>query len=375
MIHLWSHDIGDRPGGIQSYTAAVLEALRGLVSPVGIRVSLQRERQPVHPCLAGLKVRCYGNVPARIRTPLFALSSAAWAIRDRPRLIFSCHPNFARVGVAARAWAGAPFWTAAHGIDVWEDCPPAVVRALQRCDRILAVSEFTKRKMIEGHGVPATKISVLPNTYDAQRFSLGEIDPSVRAEFGLPPAARLLLSVGRLAEPKRLKGFDKVIEAMPAILREVPEAVYLLAGTGPDRSRLEEIAVACGVRQQIVFAGFVPDSRLAALYRSCDAMVMPSKKEGFGIVFLEALACGLPVIAGNVDASGEPLLNGELGVLIDPDNVAEIAHACSQLLLRAHPNEHLTDPAYLSAKVAERYGPAAFQKQLGQLLETYAPAG
>ena len=373
MIDLWAHDIGDRAGGIQSYTAAVLDALRGLLGPGALHVSLKHERAPRHASVQGMQVGCYGRVPARLRTGVFALGAAAWALRHRPRLIFSSHPNFAQVGVAIKRWAGTQFWTAAHGIEVWEDCPPLVARALRRADRILAVSEFTKRRMVEGHGVSADRISVLPNTFDAQRFRPGAADFSFRDELGLSRTGKWLLSVGRLVGPERMKGFDRVIEAMPRILQEVPEAVYVIAGTGPDRARLEGIAAACGVREQVKFAGFVPDARLAALYRDCDAFVMPSKKEGFGIVFLEALACGRPVIAGNVDASGEPLLGGELGILVNPENVEQIGDACIRLLARSDENRRLFDPFYLSRRVTEVFGPQALQNTLRELLSQYLP--
>ena len=374
MIHLWSHDIGAISGGVQSYTLAVVRALESLVGPEAVKVSLKHERvRP--PQLSGqIALRRYGFVPAKLRTAAFAAGAVAWALQDRPPLIFSCHPNFAPVGVRLGRWTRSRFWTAAHGIDVWEDCPPAVVRALQRADHVLAVSEFTKRKMVQGHGVPGEKISVLPNTFDARRFCPGEVDPSVRDEFKLPQAGKLLLSVGRLAEPSRMKGFDRVIEAMPRILEAVPEARYVIGGTGPDRARLEGLARECGVREQVIFAGFVPDDRLAALYRSCDAFVMPSKKEGFGIVFLEALACGLPVVAGNVDASGEALLRGELGMLVDPDAVGEIAAACVRLLTRRIEDHAFLDPSRLSSRVTEAFGPEAFRAALRRLLDAHAPA-
>ena len=373
MIDLWAHDIGALAGGIQSYTAVVVEAFRAIFTTNAIHVSLKHERPPVHPVVTGLAAGCYGWVPSRFRTGVFSLGAAAWAIAHRPKLIFSSHPNFARLGVAIKGLAGAQFWTAAHGIDVWEECPPAVVKALHQADRILAVSEFTRRKMIELHGISEERISVLSNTFDARRFCPGEGDPSIREEFGLPRESKLLLSVGRLAEPSRMKGFDKVIQAMPQILKAAPQTRYLIGGTGPDRPRLEDLAKACGVSEQVVFAGFVPDARLAALYRSGDAFVMPSKKEGFGIVFLEALACGLPVIAGNVDASGEPLLGGELGILVDPDDVGAIAAACVRLLTRAPECSRFFDRSYLSRRVTETFGPEGFRNTLKTLLSTHAP--
>ena len=373
MIHLWSHDIGAVSGGIQSYTLAIVRALESLLGPEAIKISLKHERVRPPQLSGGIAIRSYGSVPKGLRTAAFAAGGIAWALQDRPRLIFSCHPNFARVGAALGRAIRSQFWTAAHGIDAWEACPRRVVAALASCDRILAVSEFTRRKLIACHSLDPARISVLPNTFDARRFFPNTGSGDVREELGLGRENHLLLSVGRMAEPERMKGFDLVIRAMPQILKGAPGAYYVIAGAGPDLPRLRQIAGECRVAERVKFAGFVPDERLPAYYNACDAFVLPSKKEGFGIVFLEALACGSPVIAGTVDASGEALLGGELGILVDPDSIEEIAAASISLLTRSHGRIELFDRSYLSRRVTEAFGPETFANSLRHLLSTYTP--
>jgi glycosyltransferase involved in cell wall biosynthesis len=373
MIHLWSHDIGAVSGGVQSYTAAIVRALESLVGPENIKVSLKHERGRSRELSSAIKMRSYGYAPKGLRTAAFAAGAILWAFQDRPRMILSCHPNFARIGAPLGRAIHSQFWTAAHGIDVWEECPRRVVTALADCDRILAVSHFTKQKLIDCHSLDESRISVLPNTFDSRRFFPDRTPCGVREELGLPRESPMLLSVGRLAEPHRMKGFDQVIRAMPEILTRVPAAFYVIAGTGPDLPRLRQVASECEVTERVKFAGFVPDERLSAYYNACDAFVLPSKKEGFGIVFLEALACGSPVVAGNVDASREALLGGELGILVNPNERAEVADACISLLTRSHEHRELFDRNGLSRRVAEAYGPDAFTRTLRQLLASYAP--
>src|SRR5439155_2564410 len=101
---------------------------------------------------------------------------------------------------------------------------------------------------------------------------------------------------------------------------KIPNVVYVVCGEGPDRSRLERKAVGLGVRDRVVFTGFIPEALKADYYRLADAYVMPSRGEGFGIVFLEAMACGIPVMGSRLDGSREALLDGELGVLVNPDD-------------------------------------------------------
>jgi glycosyltransferase involved in cell wall biosynthesis len=117
---------------------------------------------------------------------------------------------------------------------------------------------------------------------------------------------------------ERQKGFDEVIEALPRLATQIPAITYVIAGDGPDRPRLESKANALGVINRVVFTGMVSDSEKTDHYRLADAFVMPSRGEGFGIVLLEAMACGIPTVASILDGSKEALRDGLLGTLVDP---------------------------------------------------------
>src|SRR5262249_57554726 len=128
------------------------------------------------------------------------------------------------------------------------------------------------------------------------------------------------------------KGVDYVIRALPLLLGRFPNLVYHVIGDGDDRPRLERLAVEHGVQAAVRFAGILPDADLLRHYAGATIYVMPSRGEGFGFVFLEAMAQGTPAIGGNVDATPEVIVDGVTGYLIDPTSPDAIAAAVARLL-------------------------------------------
>jgi len=173
-------------------------------------------------------------------------------------------------------------------------------------------------------GIDSVRTRVLPNCVDLNKYGPGPKPAALARKLGIE-GRTVLMTVGRLATEERYKGFDEVLEALPALAEKIPNVVYVVCGEGPDRARLEEKAVTLGVRERVRFAGFIPEAEKGDYYRLADAYVMPSRAEGFGIVFLEAMACGIPVMGSRLDGSREALLNGELGVLVNPDSASEVA--------------------------------------------------
>jgi glycosyltransferase involved in cell wall biosynthesis len=138
---------------------------------------------------------------------------------------------------------------------------------------------------------------------------------------------KVLMTVSRLSSLERYKGHDRVIRTLPRVLKQRPDTIYLIVGDGDDRPRLESLAVECGVRKNVLFTGSVPPEELPDYFRLADVFVMPSVAEGFGIVFLEAMATGIRVIGGSQDGSRDALCDGALGTLVDPENGEELASA------------------------------------------------
>jgi len=175
------------------------------------------------------------------------------------------------------------------------------------------------------------------------------------------------LTVTRLASGDRYKGYDQIIRALPEIRRQIPNIHYLLVGKGNDRDRIEAIIDEVNVRDCVTLAGFVPDDELSDHYNLCDVFAMPSKGEGFGIVYLEALACGKPTIGGNQDGAIDALCNGELGVLVDPDNVEKLGETIVEILQGKYSLPILYQPETLRQKVIQTYGFDRFKEYLSNL--------
>ncbi|MHC5729429.1 MAG: glycosyltransferase, partial [Nostoc sp.] len=160
-------------------------------------------------------------------------------------------------------------------------------------------------------------------------------------------------------------------QALPYIRQIIPDVHYIIVGKGNDKSRIKQMIVQLGLQNCVTLAGFVPDEQLCDYYNLCDVFAMPSKREGFGIVYLEALGCGKPVLGGNQDGAIDALCHGELGALVNPDNVEEIARTLVQILQGIYPNKLMYQPDILRQKVIDYFGFEQFQTTLAKYLDKH----
>jgi phosphatidylinositol alpha-1,6-mannosyltransferase len=206
-------------------------------------------------------------------------------------------------------------------------------RALAQADGIVAVSRFTREALEATMGVPSDKVALISNGVDLQRFGPKSRRVDLLARYNLA-GRRVLLTVGRLYARK---GMDRVIESLAEVRRVLPDISYLLVGDGPYLPELERLAAARGVRDAVVFAGAVPDAELIDHYALADVFVMANREmpdgdtEGFGLVFLEANACGIPVIAGRAGGSVDAVTDGVNGLVVDGNQPPQIAAAILRL--------------------------------------------
>jgi phosphatidylinositol alpha-1,6-mannosyltransferase len=214
---------------------------------------------------------------------------------------------------------------AAYGIEVWRPLSKLQRKALRTVDVVLAISEHTKAEVAKHGGVSADKVKIIPCTLDPH----WQIAP-----YAAGPARKLplLLSVARLSKTDRYKGIDNVIRSLPAIVRETGPIEYRVVGLGDDLPRLRALANGLGVSRYVNFVGSLADAELREQYKSCSLFVMPSNKEGFGIVFLEAMAYGKPVVGGAHGGTPTVVKDGETGLLVDSSDVAGIADSITRLL-------------------------------------------
>ena len=253
---------------------------------------------------------------------------------NRSNLVICGHINMAPLAVVLAKLANVRSLLVVHGIDAWARHRSALVcTAVRHFDRVLGVSQFTLTRFLSWSGIDSTHARVLPNCVDLSRYSPGPKSTALVESLGIE-GRTVLMTVGRLVSPQRAKGIDEVLEALPALINLVPNVVYVVVGDGPDRTRLEAKATALRVYDRVRFVGYIPEESKADYYRLADAYVMPSRGEGFGIVFLEAMACGVPVMGSRVDGSREALLGGGLGVLVDPSNGDEVVKGILETLSR-----------------------------------------
>ncbi|MCL6556210.1 MAG: glycosyltransferase family 4 protein [Burkholderiales bacterium] len=231
---------------------------------------------------------------------------------------------------------GHPVVIYAHGeeLTTWRGRKhTAMVFALRHADAVIANSEFTRDQLI-ARGVAPEKIRLIHPGVDTERFRPGLPCDDLKARIGLAPQQRLILSVGRLS---RRKGFDMVIRALPELLRQGLDVRYAVIGIGEDWDYLHALAQECGVAQRVHFLGHVPAEELPRWYNACDVFVMPNREiegdtEGFGMVFVEAAACGMPAIAGKAGGTGAAVVDGVTGFRVDGSRVEAVAAVLGRVL-------------------------------------------
>lgn len=217
-----------------------------------------------------------------------------------------------------------------HGIEVWDKLKSNKLWLLENADRVISVSDFTKNIIINQSNIKEKNISVLSNCLDPYFPSnLIKNKPDYLNErYNIESNTTVILTITRINSKEGRKGYDKVIEVLHKIaeLNSSINFKYILCGKYElnEYDRLMLKIQELNLTNKVILTGFIKEEELIDHYRLGDIYIMPSKKEGFGMVYIEAAACGLQVIAGNVDGSAEALLNGKIGHLVNPDSQGEI---------------------------------------------------
>lgn len=210
----------------------------------------------------------------------------------------------------------------------------AMCFALRHADHVLANSDFTRDTLISLIGVRPERIVMTYPTVDAERYRPGLPFDDLRAGIGLTATQPLVLSVGRL---QRRKGFDQVIRALPALVRRGFDVHYAIVGIGDDWDHLQSLAREHGVSDRLHLLGHVEPADLPRWYNACELFAMPNRDiagdtEGFGLVFMEANACGKPVIAGRAGGTGSAVEDGRNGLRVDGEDVGAVEAGIAALL-------------------------------------------
>ena len=245
------------------------------------------------------------------------------------------HMHLLPLALAVARWKRVPLLLVIHGLEARTPTSKALSNALvSRVDRFVAASRFTKERFLQWSGLDEERGHVIPTGIaDRTRFTPGPRPEALIRRYGLA-GRTVLMTLSRLPVQEKRKGHDEMLEVLPALAEETPSVSYLVCGDGADRARLEAKARRLGLADRVVFAGYVPEEEKVAHYRLADAFVMPGRTEGFGIVYLEALACGVPVVASRADASVEAVRDGMLGEVVDPDDPGDLKRGIRAALAR-----------------------------------------
>jgi phosphatidylinositol alpha-1,6-mannosyltransferase len=255
---------------------------------------------------------------------------------ERYDAVFVTHrADFAALANTASRLLGKPYFISVYGGEILHDFRArSVKRNFASARAVIAISKYTKALLVS-LGVSEKRIRIIPCGTDPQRFSPDISGSGVRQKFGIEDK-KVILSVSRLV---KRKGNANVISALPDILEEIPKAHYLIAGTGPEEGNLQAQVREMGLSEAVSFAGYVNETDLPSFYASCNVFVMPSfaahrgeNVEGFGIAYLEANACGKPVVGGRTGGVPDAIIDGETGLLVDPLDVRDIRKAIVRIL-------------------------------------------
>jgi glycosyltransferase involved in cell wall biosynthesis len=271
------------------------------------------------------------DVPARVVFhPEAARSEAAYTaavgrvLAGRPDLVICGHVNLLPVACAL----GTRPLLLIYGIEAWRQPKnPATRLLLRRCRGVVAISEITRRRFVAWSRYRGP-MHLLPNAIHLEKYGIRPPRPDLVRRYGLE-GRRVILTVGRLAGAERYKGFDEVLDVLPDL---PPDVSYVIAGGGNDAPRLQKRVSDLQLAGRVAFTGMFLEDEKVDLYNLAHVYAMPSRGEGFGYVFLEALASGVPAVGSRYDGGREALRDGELGLLVDPSNPTEVRLAIAELL-------------------------------------------
>jgi phosphatidyl-myo-inositol dimannoside synthase len=258
--------------------------------------------------------------------------AAMRAARRRAKLVLAAHPNLAPIVRSMNVLAPRmKSIICTHGIEVWEPLSGMRRRSLQHATMVLAPSRATADYVISVQGVAVGKVRVLPWGLDPgfETRLFGIADARLPADF---PQGRVILTVGRWLATERYKGMDTLIQALPRLLLRWPDIQLVLAGTGDDREWLANIARDSGVQRHVHFLREPTYGELSACYAAAELFALPSRGEGFGFVYLEAMARGKPVIGGAHGGAPEVIQDGVTGYLVQHGDTVQLATSIDALL-------------------------------------------
>lgn len=261
----------------------------------------------------------------------FVLHAIAQGRTDAP-IVVAAHPHLAVVAVLMRFFQPEmKIVVVSHGVEIWKRLPPYRHQALRSADVVLATSSYNVGKLVELHHVAPENIRMLPWPLDSRMLQLADSTTKLLVPEDYPQG-RVILTVGRWMSSERYKGADELIRALALLRKSFPHLYLALVGGGDDVPRLKQIAVSLGVSESTRFLGEVSREQLAACYACSEIFALPSSGEGFGLVFLEAMAFGRPLVGAATGGIVDVLRDSVNGLLVPPRDTPALVRALDRLL-------------------------------------------
>ncbi|OGW82038.1 MAG: hypothetical protein A3G33_04640 [Omnitrophica bacterium RIFCSPLOWO2_12_FULL_44_17] len=339
--------------GIAEYNRCLLEAMAEVSEDAEVIV------------LPRLKQRFASEIPGRISQKdvisnkfLYVINVIKVLCLDGPfDLVFCGHIHLSSTSMFISKIFRIPFWIQLHGVEGWEKHGFFQKLAANCADLILSVSQYTKERFLQSVPISSEKVRVLPNMV-RKCFIPGVKPVQLLEKYGLKDK-KIILTVARLDRKDRDKGIALMIEILPELIKHFQDLVYVVVGDGDDRSYLESLSRKHNVSACVVFAGKITERSLPDFYRMADLFVMPSTKEGFGIVYLESMACGIPAIGSGVDGSRDLLKHGLIAGSADQG-------ALCRLILQKLSEGHLPD-FLMSERIHQEFGREQFLSRVKKI--------
>jgi len=325
-------------GGIQRYSRAQIQALRDLfgekmvTSLVVKSASGDAFEEPFAVDYVG------GGKSSLVRRVRFILRSFQFKLRAKPDVVWSNHVRLLPMAeILKRCGRPALSILNVYGLEVWSGLSRFEKWALGSVDHVVSDCYSTAEYLETRLGVPTERISVIWDPVDTKRFEPRNTAAEILPRYGVPysPDTCYVLTLGRISRDASYKGYDRIIDAIKTL--DGYSVVYLLAGDGDDRSRLEERVEMESLQKRIYFMGSIPENDLVQVYNACDVFALisdrgPGRGEGVPLTPLEAAACAKPIIVGDEDGSAEAVEAGITGYIVSPHDQDAIHRALLKLV-------------------------------------------
>jgi phosphatidyl-myo-inositol dimannoside synthase len=363
IVHLIHERIG-AIGGIQRFDLRVLRALSAISSDLGYELEILALNgiAPGVTLPDGTRLTSAHGSRAKL---LWLLLQRHWRGLD---MVYVAHVRLQKaVWLARLLFFRSRYLLFVHGIESWSAGRTRRNRFIARAivnrsvDDIVSVSRFTARKVVAAFALKRQKLHLLTNALDVPPTVVHS--PIARSSHDGSPA---ILTVARMDKHDMQKGIAPALRAIAILVQAFPGLKYRIIGDGVLRNDHEALARQLGLESQVEFLGHIPENELEGIYDSSDIFLLPSSKEGFGIVFLEAWRHGLPIVCGNVDASAEVVEDGIDGFTVDPEDPSAIAQAIRALLI--DPAMRLQFATRGRSKLVVKYSSGPFMDTLRQIV-------